>query len=68
MYVYNMYWNATKSMLLYPTIESKQTNFGSFHIGKEGDNKCKLGFVQIINEEGSMNDKLGKEILGLISN
>jgi len=46
MYVYNMYWQSTKSMLLYPKSNSSgDTNFGRFHQGREGDNLCKPGFV-----------------------
>ena len=33
MYAYNMYWNSSKSMLLYPSSNPKETEFGSFHKG-----------------------------------
>jgi len=56
MYAYNMYWEANKSMLLYPNIHgaNNHTNYGKFHKGTpEHDNNgnyCKLGFVDVWNE------------------
>ena len=55
MYAYNMYWEANKSMLLYPNIHgaNNQTNYGIFHKGTpkhdNDGNYCKLGFVDVWN-------------------
>ena len=48
MYVYNMYWNSVKSILLYPKSSQEETSFGRFHKGRETeDNLCKLGFIKV---------------------
>lgn len=65
MFAYNLYWNSSKSMLLYPSSDPQTTTFGDFHKGKEGDNKCKLGFVQVMKGD-VLNNSLGREILNLL--
>lgn len=65
MYAYNMYWNASKSMLLYPTSTLRKTPFGEYHKGKDGDNKCKLGFAKVMNN-GVLNTDIGTNILNLL--
>jgi len=48
MYVYNMYWDSVKSILLYPKYSQEETSFGRFHKGRESeDNLCKLGFIKV---------------------
>lgn len=49
MYVYNMYWESERSMLLYPTTKHLSTSFGKFHKGRLNDNLCKLGFIKVMN-------------------
>lgn len=49
MFVYNLHWNAEKTMLLYPKTNQTDSEFGEFHYGNLG-NMCKLGFVNIIGE------------------
>jgi 5-methylcytosine-specific restriction enzyme subunit McrC len=64
MYVYNMYWDSPKSILLYPkTNETEDGKFGSFHKGRPGENKCKLGFVHVLNSEGTLNHEIADEVL-----
>lgn len=64
MYVYNMYWNSPKSMLLYPKLSSeKDSGFGKFHKGRPGDNHCKIGFVSVLDESGGLNQEVAAEIL-----
>jgi len=64
MYVYNMYWDSPKSILLYPKTDSAEDGaFGKFHKGKSGGNKCKLGFVSVLDNEGQLNKNLADEIL-----
>lgn len=65
MYVYNMYWESERSMLLYPTSKKMMTDFGKFHKGRAKENHCKLGFVKVMNGN-SLNTTLGLEILGLL--
>ncbi|MBE0639422.1 MAG: restriction endonuclease [Bacteroidales bacterium] len=64
MYVYNMYWNSPKSMLLYPKLAGvKDSGFGKFHKGRLGDNHCKIGFVSVLDESGGLNQEVAGEIL-----
>ncbi len=69
MYVYNMYWNSPKSILLYPkTSENEDGKFGSFHKGRIGENKCKLGFVHVLNSVGTLNHEIADEVLKKLKN
>ncbi|MBL0200335.1 MAG: restriction endonuclease [Chitinophagaceae bacterium] len=63
MYVYNQYWNAGKSMLLYPKIVEYPEVFGNFHKGRVGVNSCKLGFVNVLDATGKLDLGIGKIIL-----
>ena len=63
MYAYNMYWNASKSILLYPKLSPQKESFGNFHKGRLSDNKCKLGYISVLNAEGKLNRNIGPEIL-----
>jgi len=64
MFVYNMYWDSPKSMLLYPQINGNQDSiFGKFHKGRVNENKCKLGFVNVLNSEGKLNQNIASEII-----
>lgn len=61
MYVYNMYWGAARSMLLYPSREGLQEMkyFEPFYEGEESkfQNSCKVGFVNVLKD-----DRLNKEV------
>lgn len=65
MYSYNMYWDANKSMLLYPGTKINDEKFGVFWKGKAeiSNNKCKLGFVNILNPENILDYSIGTKIL-----
>jgi len=65
MYAYNMYWEANKSMLLYPTSEFYETDFGKFHKGRTEKNQCKLGFIKVM-ENNNLNMNIGTDILNLL--
>jgi len=67
MYVYNMYWEAEKSLLLYPSSENKKEKFGSFWKGREGKNLCKLGFVSVLKPDGTIDLEIGNKILDKLS-
>jgi len=64
MFVYNIYWNAQKSILLYPKVYDQQEKFGVFHQGNSNGHHCKLGFVQVLNENGNLDMNIGEVILG----
>ncbi|WP_242120897.1 McrC family protein [Aestuariivivens sediminicola] len=66
MYAYNLYWDAPKSMLLYPSSKLQSTSYGTFHRGRQGENRCKLGFVKV-TKEGNLNLNLGEEILAMLN-
>lgn len=66
MYVYNMYWDSPRSMLLYPKVNgNSDSDFGSFYKGRaQGiENKCRLGFVSVLGEDGGLNQDIAEEIL-----
>lgn len=63
MFAYNMYWEAGKSMLLYPKTKEHDEKFGNFHKKLLPDNKCKLGFIHILDKDGMLDMKIGNEIL-----
>jgi len=69
MYVYNMYWEAEKSMLLYPKAQEsgEEESFGVFHKGREGDNLCKLGFVKVLDENGKLDQHIGDKIIAKLT-
>ncbi|GAA4314611.1 McrC family protein [Pontixanthobacter gangjinensis] len=66
MYAYNMYWEAEKSMLLYPSSKPTTLDYGKFHKGRDKQNLCKLGFIKVQSPNG-LNINLGKEILNLLN-
>ncbi len=63
MFAYNAYWDAGKSMLLYPKTQEQPEKFGLFHKGIPGQSRCKLGFINVLDENGGLNREIGKEIL-----
>lgn len=71
MYTYNMYWEANKSMLLYPTSKiNLHTEFGEFHKGSPNlqseSNLCKMGFLNIwesSNGDIKLKNKIAEEVL-----
>lgn len=63
MYAYNMYWDAHKSLLLYPEISPQNETFGKFHAGRSDDNLCKVAFVSIFNSDGTISYDIGSRIL-----
>jgi 5-methylcytosine-specific restriction enzyme subunit McrC len=63
MYAYNMYWEASYSILLYPDVNNYNEEWGTFHKGKAANNKCKVSYVNVLNG-GELNPNIGTEILG----
>ena len=66
MFTYNLHWEANKSMLLYPRI-NQIDNEGTFHYNQL-ENKCKVGFVTVI-ENGNIRISKGlcEEIINKLS-
>jgi len=67
MFAYNLFWEAEKSMLLYPKINQEDSIFGSYHhIPNEKEaNQCKLGFINILDKNGLRESKdIADEIFG----
>jgi len=64
MFAYNIYWQAGKSMLLYPKTFDQSDNYGEFHFkGNLKENKCKIGFVNVLDESGKLDLEIGNKIL-----
>jgi 5-methylcytosine-specific restriction enzyme subunit McrC len=63
MYAYNLYWDAGKSMMLYPKIAEYPEWFGKFHKGRQTDNACKIGFVNVLDSSGKLDLAIGRLIL-----
>ena len=76
MFAYNLYWNAKRSMLLYPNSKLITETFGNYHKGREEKsheaelnieldrtNQCKVGFVNVLDENNHLNLNIGKEII-----
>tara|TARA_R110000751_G_C13781100_1_gene481052 strand:- start:1014 stop:2243 length:1230 start_codon:yes stop_codon:yes gene_type:complete len=63
MYVYNEYWDSTKALLLYPSVETEIPQFVAF----EGDDNhtCALGKLNILDGE-KLNKNIGEEILAML--
>lgn len=74
MYTYSRFWNASKSMLLYPgsfgdinfktflTDDYYKTNDSEL---QEIDHQCKLGYISVINENGKL-QPIGASILDMV--
>ncbi len=67
MYAYNIYWDAGKSMLLYPKTADYPESFGTFHKGRENGNACKLGFINVLDSTGRLDLGIGEVILGKLA-
>ncbi len=68
MYAYNMYWKVGRSMLLYPSTRMVNEKFGKFWQGREGVNECKLGFINVIKEDGTLDFGIGNRIMEKLEN
>ena len=71
MYVYNMYWDCPKSMLLYPDNEDRIIHKGTYWKGfsQEHDedlNECALGFLNIFDSNNKLDANIGDRIFKMI--
>jgi 5-methylcytosine-specific restriction enzyme subunit McrC len=60
MYAYQHYWAAHKTILLYPQVYGLKNKYGKF---RQEDKECSLMFVEVVNTDGKLNEKIGEEIL-----
>lgn len=69
MYAYNLYWNAKRSMLLYPNSKGIDEKFGNYWKGREEpeNNQCKVGFINILVEDNFLNLNIGEDILSKLN-
>ncbi len=65
MYVYNMYWDVNRSILLYPCIDCQENRKGRYHKGREGENVCKLAFLDILSNS-KLDLSKGRKIFELL--
>lgn len=63
MYAYNMYWDAPRSLLLYPHVGQVERDPGIFIKGRYGRNECGLAFAKVLNSEGKLNMTVGPELI-----
>lgn len=76
MFSYNIYWNAKRSMLLYPNSVSQNEAFGNYWKGRETKpheiendidydrtNQCKVGFINVLNENNDLDFDIGNKII-----
>ena len=65
MYVYNLYWDAKRSLLLYPNSLKTNEKFGNYWKGRDVtlENQCKLGFINVLDNNSQLNLDIGKEVL-----
>jgi 5-methylcytosine-specific restriction enzyme subunit McrC len=70
MYAYNLYWDAKRSMLLYPNSKQINEKFGSFWKGRDlpEENQCKVGFVNVLNEDNYLDFGIGDEVITKLFN
>lgn len=76
-YAYNLYWNARRSLLLYPSSIFIEEKFGNYHKGRDErpheagmedldfdrTNQCKVGFINVLDEQGRLDLEIGEIIL-----
>jgi len=67
MYVYNEYWNSSRSLLLYPS-QNTDVKSESFILFDDKKHSCSLGKITVINDSGNLNNDMAKEILDLFKN
>lgn len=67
MYAYNMYWKATRGILLYPYDGTQKNRIGRFHKGRTEDNICKLAFLDILSN-GRLDKGKGEVVFKMLDN
>jgi 5-methylcytosine-specific restriction enzyme subunit McrC len=69
MYVYNLYFNSVKSILIYPDVWNLDNKYGCFQLqhrfeGKEEkeQHKCGVGFIKLVDINNNRNSFLRKDV------
>ncbi len=67
MYAYNLHFNASRSVLLYPKINQIYQPPVEFHPSESvvKDHSCQLAFIDLFNNEGMANKGVAKRMLNL---
>ncbi len=65
MYVYNDYWNSSRSLLLYPS-QNTDLNNKSFILFDGKTHSCSLGKITVVNESGNLDSNIAQSILNLL--
>jgi 5-methylcytosine-specific restriction enzyme subunit McrC len=63
MYVYHHYFKAKKTFLVYPEVNDLGIRNGRFHMPKEEGFECELRFLNLLDGDGGLNDRIGWEVL-----
>lgn len=68
MFVYNLYWEAEQSILLYPKTLQQSSITGDYAKLQQipGTNRCTIGFVEVIRNN-ALNPDIGNDVLGLLN-
>jgi len=69
MYLYNEYWDANRSMLLYPSNRTQRDDFHKFDLltGKANHHSCAIGKISIFNTDNeTLDEKIGERIIELL--
>jgi 5-methylcytosine-specific restriction enzyme subunit McrC len=65
MFVYNLFWNCEKSILLYPSVQ-KISGYGDYHDFREEDKfytQCSVETANILDSENKLDKHLGYRVL-----
>ncbi|KFC22497.1 McrC family protein [Epilithonimonas lactis] len=65
MYVYNDYWDSSRSLLLYPS-QNAELNNESFVLFDDKIHSCSLGKITVINKLGDLDSNIAQSILNLV--
>jgi 5-methylcytosine-specific restriction enzyme subunit McrC len=67
MFVYNLYWAAEHSILLYPKTDNQSFIHGNYARLPviPGENQCTVGFVEVIRNN-TLNPEIGLDVLKMM--
>jgi 5-methylcytosine-specific restriction enzyme subunit McrC len=65
MYIYNLFWECNRSILIYPA-QNSNNNHGDYYDYRDKKalyNKCSVQTINILDEENKLNKMLGENLL-----